>query len=109
MRRNTGLLTMTLSVGLITSGCTHTPDRYCDFTHKIPLFAPTAGDITKPDLAKPFKDSKAVASFGFQAIRKVKDPFKTQKGFFQWGWFHFDEHYTIHLDSTDHYLNSDTS
>jgi hypothetical protein len=46
MRRNTGLLAMTLSVGLITSGCTHTPDRYCDFTHKIPLFAPTAGDIT---------------------------------------------------------------
>jgi hypothetical protein len=85
MGRNTGLLAMRLSFGLITSGYTHTPDRYYDFTHKIPLFAPTAGDITKPDLAKPFKDSKAVASFGFQATRKVKDPFKTQKGFFQWG------------------------
>jgi kynurenine formamidase len=83
--------------------------RYYDFTHQIPLFAPTAGDITKPDLSKPFKDSKAVASFGFQATRKVKGPFKTQKGFFQWGWFHFDEHYTTHLDSTDHYLNTDTS
>lgn len=83
--------------------------RYYDFTHQIPLFAPTGGDITKPDLTKPFKDSKAVASFGFQATRKVKDPFKTQTGFFQWGWFHFDEHYTTHLDSTDHYLNTDKS
>lgn len=83
--------------------------RYYDFTHKIPTFAPLNGDVTKADLSKPFKDSKAVASFGFQATRKLKDPFKTQKGFFQWGWFHFDEHYTTHLDSTDHYLNSDTS
>ena len=66
--------------------------RYYDFTHQIPLFAPTAGDITKPDLAKPFKDSKAVASFGFQATRKVKDPFKTQKGFFQWGSMSFREY-----------------
>jgi len=81
--------------------------RYYDFTHTIPMFAPTGGDITKPDLSKPFKNSMAVASFGFQATRKIKDPFKTQTGFFQWGWFHFDEHYTTHLDSTDHYLNND--
>ncbi|MEC7489481.1 MAG: cyclase family protein [Pseudomonadota bacterium] len=83
--------------------------RYYDFTHSIPMFAPTAGDITKPDLSKPFKNSKPVASFGFQATRKMKKPFKTQKGFFQWGWFHFDEHYTTHLDSTDHYLNKNKS
>lgn len=98
-----------IAAALVASGCAQTDTRYYDFTHKIPMFAPTGGDITKPDLAKPFKDSKAVASFGFQATRKVKDPFKTQKGFFQWGWFHFDEHYTTHLDSTDHYLNTDKS
>ena len=83
--------------------------RYYDFTHKIPTFAPLGGDMTKPDLSKGFKDSRAVASFGFQATRKLKEPFKTETGFFQWGWFYFDEHYTTHLDSTDHYLNSDAS
>lgn len=83
--------------------------RYYDFTHKIPTFAPLNGDATKPDLTKAFKDSKAVASFGFQTTRTLKDPFKVQKGFFQWAFFHFDEHYTTHLDSTDHFLNEDTS
>ena len=83
--------------------------RYYDFTHIIPMFEPTNGDITKPNLSKPINNSKAVASFGFQATRKLKKPFKTQKGFFQWGWFHFDEHYTTHLDSTDHYLNKNKS
>ena len=37
--------------------------RYYDFTHSIPMFAPKGGDITKPDLSKPFKNSKPVASF----------------------------------------------
>jgi kynurenine formamidase len=83
--------------------------RYYDFTHKIPTFAALGGDFTKPDLAKGFKDSQPVASFGFQTVRTVKDPFPTQGGFFQWGWFTFDEHYTTHLDSTDHYLNDDKS
>ena len=81
--------------------------RYYDFTHKIPVFEGMNGDVTKADLSKGFKDSQPVASFGFQATRKVKKPFPTEGGFFQWAWFFFDEHYTTHLDSTDHYLNSD--
>ena len=58
-------------------------------------------------MTKPMKNSKAVASFGFQAARKLKDTFETRKRFFQWAWFHFEEHYTAHLDSTDNYLNND--
>lgn len=81
--------------------------RYYDFTHKIPTFAALGGDTSKPDLSKGFKDSEPVASFGFQSVRTVKDPFPTEGGFFQWGLFTFDEHYTTHLDSTDHYLNAD--
>lgn len=83
--------------------------RYYDLTHVIPTFAATGGDVTKPDMTKPMKNLKTVASFEFQATRKLKDPLKTQKGFFQWAWFHFDEHYTTYLDSPDHYLNNDVS
>ena len=81
--------------------------KYYDLTHVIPTFAATGGDITKPDMTRHMKNSKAVASFEFQATRKLKDPLKTRKRFFRWAWFHFDEHYTAHLDSTDHYLNND--
>lgn len=97
--------------GLALGACTQNiPEtRYYDFTHRIPVFHETDGDVTKADLAKPFKESKPVASFGFQTVRRLKDPFKVQEGFFQWGWFYFDEHYTTHLDSTDHFLNSDSS
>lgn len=77
--------------------------RYYDLTHGIPTFAATGGDITKPEMTKPMKSSKAVTSFGFQASCKLKDPLKTRKRFFQWAWFHFDEHYTAHLDWTEHY------
>ncbi|MGB0632755.1 MAG: cyclase family protein [Alphaproteobacteria bacterium] len=104
-----GAALATMAVSPATAQTTIDGVRYYDLTHVIPMFAPTEGDITKPDLSKPFKDSKAVASFGFQATRKIKNPFKTQTGFFQWAWFHFDEHYTTHLDSTDHYLNNDKS
>lgn len=83
--------------------------RYYDFTHQIPTFKPLDGDVTKADLSRGYKDSEPVASFGFQTVRKMKDPFKVEEGFFQWAWFTFDEHYTTHLDSTDHFLNGDTS
>ncbi len=109
-KRTISLFAGTLAAALATSACTG-PDttRYYDFTHVIPMFHELNGDVTKADLSKAYKDSQPVASFGFQAVRRMKDPFKTQEGFFQWGWFYFDEHYTTHLDSTDHYLNNSTA
>lgn len=80
--------------------------EFYDLTHPIPLFAPTNGDVTKPDLAKPFKDSVPTAGFGFQPTRKMKNPFKTQVGYFQWAEIYLDEHYGTHVDSTDHYQNN---
>ena len=53
-----------------------------------------------------FQRSSLVSGFRRSANSR---PFKTQKSFFQWAFFHFDEHYTTHLDSTDHYLNNDVS
>ena len=80
--------------------------EFYDLTHPIPLFAPTGGDVTKPDLSKPFKDSVPTAGFGFQPTRKMKNPFKTQVGYFQWAEIYLDEHYGTHVDSTDHYQNA---
>ena len=80
--------------------------EFHDLTHPIPLFAPTGGDVTKPDLSKPFKNSVPTAGFGFQPTRKMKNPFKTQVGYFQWAEIYLDEHYGTHVDSTDHYQNN---
>ena len=80
--------------------------EFYDLTHPIPLFAPTNGDVTKPDLSKPFKNSVPTAGFGFQPTRKMKNPFKTQVGYFQWAEIYLDEHYGTHVDSTDHYQNN---
>jgi len=77
-----------------------------DLTHPIPLFQPLGGDVTKPDLSKPYKDSVPTAGFGFQPTRKMKSPFPTQRGFFQWAEIYLDEHYGTHVDSTDHYQNA---
>lgn len=80
--------------------------HFYDLSHKIPMFAPLDGDVTKADLQKPYKDSQPVASFGFQGVRVPKDPFKTRVGQYNWAWFYFDEHYGTHVDSTDHYQNT---
>ncbi len=74
-----------------------------DLTHPMPVFQAKNGDVTKPDLSKPYKNSVPTASFGFQPTRIMKNPFKTEIGYFQWGWLTMDEHYGTHVDSTDHY------
>ena len=76
-----------------------------DLSHPVPMFRSAGGDMLKPDLTKPFKNSKPVASFGFEGVRKLKDNFKTKAGQFQWGYFSLDEHFSTHIDSTDHYQN----
>jgi kynurenine formamidase len=77
-----------------------------DLTHPIPLFEATGGDMTKPNLDKPFKNSRPTAGFGFQPVRVMKSPFGTQRGFFQWANIYLDEHSGTHVDSTDHYQNA---
>jgi hypothetical protein len=80
-----------------------------DLSHTIPMFHPRGKDLLKADLRRPFKGSKPIASFGFEGVRKLKPNFKTGTGHFQWGYWVFDEHYSTHLDSTDHYQNNKAS
>lgn len=80
-----------------------------DLSHPVPMFKPAGNDMLKADLAKPHKGSKPVASFGFEGVRKLKKNFTTKTGHFQWGYFSLDEHYSTHIDSTDHYQNNKAS
>ena len=77
-----------------------------DLSHAVPMFRPEGNDMLKPDLKKPYKGSKPVASFGFEGVRKLKKNFQTKTGHFQWGYFSLDEHFSTHIDSTDHYQNN---
>jgi len=77
-----------------------------DLTHAIPTFAPSADNLTQPDLGQPFKDSTPVAGFGPQATRAAIPNFDTSSGFFQWGKIVIDEHYGTHVDSTHHFVNT---
>ncbi len=101
-------------VGAFLAGCAaegppHEGLVLYDLSHKVPTFQPTGKNVTKANLKKPYADSVPTAGFNFQAVRKMKPPFKTGTGFFQWAWFYFDEHYSTHLDSTDHYQNNTES
>lgn len=81
-----------------------------DLSHPIPMFREVKGKgMLAPDLKQPFKNSKPVASFGFEGVRRVKPHFKTKTGHFTWGYFSLDEHYSTHIDSTNHYQNNKTS
>jgi len=77
-----------------------------DLTHPIGTFAPTNGDITKPDLSKPYKNSVAVPTFGAQVVYEELPNFETNRGFFGLGRFLMAEHHGTHLDSPVHYNNN---
>ena len=78
-----------------------------DLSHPVPMFHEVKGKgMLAWDPKKPFKGSKPVASFGFEGVRRLKPHFKTKAGHFQWGFFSLDEHYSTHIDSTDHYQNN---
>lgn len=112
--------TMAKRLGLFVAGlavvglgaCTSKPplgelDVY-DLSHATPFFGHKGKDdkhVTDADMSKPFKNSKPIASFGFQAVRVMKKPFTTEVGHYQWAWYWMDEHYGTHVDSTDHYQN----
>lgn len=77
-----------------------------DLTHPIGTFAPTAGDITKPDLARPFKSSIAVPTFGAQAVYETLPNFETNRGYFALGRIVLADHHGTHVDSPGHFNNT---
>ncbi len=75
-----------------------------DLTHPIPTFQPMAGDATSPDLSKPHKNSRAIPSFGQQAVFALSE-FPTSQGHFDLGRLIVPEHHGTHIDSPGHYIN----
>ena len=75
-----------------------------DLTHPLPTFEPTEGDITKPDLGKPYFDSKPIPTFGIQAVLQISE-FPTNQGHFDLGRLVLSEHHGTHMDSPGHYIN----
>jgi kynurenine formamidase len=79
-----------------------------DMTHPIPTFQPMEGDATAPDMSKPWKDSKAIPSFGQQTVLTISE-FPTNQGHFDLGRIILSEHHGTHIDSPGHYLNNDAT
>lgn len=76
-----------------------------DLSHPIPTFAPSGADPMKADLFKPYLDSKAVPTFGGQAVLSFAQ-FPTSDGYFSLGTIVLAEHHGTHLDSPGHYVNN---
>lgn len=80
---------------------------FYDLSHPVPLFEPLDGDSTRSDLSAPVHGSKPVAgSGGNLGVRTAKPKLSVANGFVQWGYFYLEEHYSTHVDSTDHYVTT---
>jgi kynurenine formamidase len=64
------------------------------------------GDITKPDMAKPYKNSIAVPTFGAQAVYETLPNFETNRGYFSLGRVLLADHHGTHIDSPGHFINN---
>lgn len=78
-----------------------------DMTHALPAFGPMWDSLTQPDLNKPVKGSKPIASYGKQMVLINKPNFPTSDGYFYWNIFILEEHHGTHLDVPGHYVNNE--
>jgi len=76
-----------------------------DLTHPLPTFHAVEGDPTKPDLGKPWGDSKPIPSFGQQTVLEMSR-FPTNDGYFDLGRVVLSSHHGTHMDSPAHYVNN---
>ncbi|QTH24784.1 MULTISPECIES: cyclase family protein [Sphingomonadaceae] len=77
---------------------------FYDLSHTVPLFAPLNGDSTTSDINTPINESKPVAASGTKmGVRDKKPDIPMENGVIGWGYIHLDEHYSTHIDSTDHH------
>ena len=76
-----------------------------DLSHLVPVFEPLDGDSTVSDLSKPVANSQPVAGSGGRlGVRTAKARMDTKSGYLQWGYVYLEEHYSTHVDSTDHFI-----
>lgn len=76
-----------------------------DLSHPIPTFAPSEDDPLKPDLSRPYLDSKPIPTFGAQSVLTFAK-FPTNQGYFSLGTIVLSEHHGTHLDTPGHYVNN---
>ncbi|MCC2113389.1 MAG: cyclase family protein [Hyphomicrobiales bacterium] len=103
----------TLSAGIAVAALTVTGPALADsfvvdLTHPIPTFQPMEGDPMKPDLTKPYLDSKPIPTFGQQTVFSL-GKFPTNQGHFDLGTLVLSEHHGTHMDTSGHYVNNETS
>lgn len=78
-----------------------------DLSHLVPLYEPLDGDSTKSNLDRPVANSRPVAgSGGMLGVRTGKPHIDLVHGYLQWGYYYIEEHYSTHLDSTDHFITT---
>lgn len=81
-----------------------------DLSHVVPMFLPTDGDGTRSDLNAPVNGSRAVAGSGGRlGVRSPKANLEIANGTIQWGYLWMEEHYSTHVDSTDHFITKNKS
>jgi kynurenine formamidase len=76
-----------------------------DLSHPLGTVAPLNGDVSKPDLAKPYKGSIAVPTFGAQAVYEQMPNYATNRGHFAMGRLLLWDHHGTHIDAPGHFLN----
>ena len=94
--------------GLISTGLAHAGSFTVDLTHPIPTFAPMSDNPMKPDMSKPYLDSKAIPTFSQQAVFALAK-FPTNQGHFDTGSLLVSEHHGTHMDTPGHYVNDEKS
>ncbi len=105
MLRNAVLLaTFAGAIGL--GAATALADSFTiDLTHPTPTFKPMEGDPMKPDLNRPWLDSKPIPSFGQQTVLSYSR-FPTNQGYFDLGLVVLSEHHGTHMDTSAHFVNN---
>jgi len=90
---------------LVSSGLYAHGKLSIDLSHPIPTYAPSEEDPLKPDLSKPYLDSRPIPTFGAQSVLTFAR-FPTSQGYFSLGTIVLSEHHGTHLDTPGHYVNS---
>jgi len=94
-----------VTAAVFATGVSHAGSYTVDLSHPIPTFAPMADDAMKPDMSKPYLDSKPIPSFGQQTVFALSK-FPTNQGHFDLGSLILSEHHGTHMDTPGHYINN---
>lgn len=99
------IITAAFATILFATGAIQAGSYTVDLSHPIPTFAPMADDPMKPDMSKPYLDSKPIPTFGQQTVFALSK-FPTNQGHFDLGTLILSEHHGTHMDTPGHFVNN---